>query len=416
MDLTALLLRVAARRPHVLLVPTPGASRIRFAFEAEIARRHWPAAANPADTDLLVVAGTAGPAMGAVVDAVWAQVPAPRVRVAVVGVDDVAGALDAGARALADADTQRAAAQPAHTTGTDGVPVDPGPHDHDTVGGHGHDTYGAPRHDQGPHGHGDHAEPREGQGGYRGPEGHAGHGDGGHEGHGEHGEHGGHGGHHGHGEGMPLPGGLAMADLGEDRDGLTLDRLHVALGPVLPDWPAGLVVRATLQGDVIQEASAEVLDPVTEQQHHDHHREGTAVVGSAAMELDGLARFLAVAGWADAAMRCRRLRDHLLTDGPNDQVVGDALTLLARVRRSRVLRWSLRGLWAGAGELTELLDQRLARVHGVLEDAPAGLGSTVGVEELPALLVGAELAAARLIVAAVDPQTETLHREEVAHG
>jgi hypothetical protein len=63
-----------------------------------------------------------------------------------------------------------------------------------------------------------------------------------------------------------------------------------------------------------------------------------------------------------------------------------------------------------------LLEQRLARVHGVLGGAPAVPGSTVGVDALPALLAGAELAAARLIVAAADPQTETLRREEVAHG
>lgn len=213
---------------------------------------------------------------------------------------------------------------------------------------------------------------------------------------------------------MSLPGGLAMADLGDDRDGLTLDRLHVALGPVLPDWPAGLVVRVTLQGDVIQEAAVEVLDPVLDEQHE--HHEGTAAVGAAALELDGLARFLAVAGWTDAAARCRRLRDRLVVDPGDDQVVGDALDLLARVRRSPVLRWSLRGLRAGGHALTELLEQRLARVHGVLEGAPAEPGSTVGVDALPALLTGAELAAARLIVAAADPQTETLRREEVAHG
>jgi hypothetical protein len=51
--------------------------------------------------------------------------------------------------------------------------------------------------------------------------------------------------------------GLPMAHEGDDRVGLRLDRLHVPLGPVLPDWPAGLVVRLTLQGDA---RGAAVLD------------------------------------------------------------------------------------------------------------------------------------------------------------
>ncbi len=55
-----------------------------------------------------------------------------------------------------------------------------------------------------------------------------------------------------------MPGGVPMADRGADRDGLALDQLHVPIGPLLPDWPAGLVVRTVLQGDVIQEARIEV--------------------------------------------------------------------------------------------------------------------------------------------------------------
>jgi hypothetical protein len=51
--------------------------------------------------------------------------------------------------------------------------------------------------------------------------------------------------------------GLPMAREGDDRVGLRLGRLHVPLGPVLPDWPAGLVMRLTLQGDA---RGAAVLD------------------------------------------------------------------------------------------------------------------------------------------------------------
>jgi hypothetical protein len=98
-------------------------------------------------------------------------------------------------------------------------------------------------------------------------------------GHGAHEMAGGHdatsGGHQGHGTGdtsghdmagmdmghmdMGMPAGLPMADRSQDRDGLTLDQLHVPLGPLLPDWPAGLVIRLTMQGDVIQHAEAETM-------------------------------------------------------------------------------------------------------------------------------------------------------------
>ena len=374
MDLTALLLRVGARRPHVLLVPTPGWSRTRLALEAEIARRAWPVAASPADTDVLVVAGVAGPAMTGVVDAMWAQVPAPRVLVTIAEPDDVSGALDGAARALADAPKQRGAAEHAR----DRTVADKGRDDEPNGNG-------ASATDQHVHEHTGHGE------------------------HDAHGGHDSHSGHHDHQGGMSLPGGLAMADLGDDRDGLKLDQLHVTLGPVLPDWPAGLVVRVTLQGDVIQEASAEVLDPIR------RHEEGQSVP-AVVRELDGLARFLAVAGWSDAAARSRRLRDRLAVDPGDGRVAGEALTLLSRVQRSRVLRWSLRGVRAGPIELAQVLEQRLTRSRAVLEGTPSGPSNTRAVDELSTLLVGAEFAAARLILAAVDLQTEPRRVEESTHG
>src|SRR5260370_29378823 len=63
--------------------------------------------------------------------------------------------------------------------------------------------------------------------------------------------------------GDPPPGGnpSPRTPLGADRDGLRLDQLHVPLGPVLPDWPAGLVVHLTLQGDVVQHAEVQAVGP-----------------------------------------------------------------------------------------------------------------------------------------------------------
>jgi hypothetical protein len=199
---------------------------------------------------------------------------------------------------------------------------------------------------------------------------------------------------------MEMPGGLPMADLGEDRDGLTLDRLHLPLGPVLPDWPAGLVVRVTVQGDVIQEATAEVLDAGHVPSSSWPRGDGLA------RELDGLARFLGVAGWGDAAAHARRLRDARLSGGAPAELAKPVAELVRRVRRSRTLRWLIRGIPAGPSDVAALLEARLGAIEAMpaVPDAPA-LPRTP-VDDLPDLLVGAEFAAARLIIAAVDPETE----------
>ncbi|OZM79992.1 hypothetical protein [Pseudonocardia sp. MH-G8] len=210
---------------------------------------------------------------------------------------------------------------------------------------------------------------------------------------------------------MEMPGGLPMADLGEDRDGLTLDRLHLPLGPALPDWPAGLVVRVALQGDVIQEATAEVLDA-------GHARPVPWPSGSGvARELDGLGRFLAIAGWTDAAARARGLRDARLADGASEQPDGPVVDLVRRVRRSRTLRWLIRGIPTGGSDVAALLETRLGAIEAMLTAPHASPISRPGVGELPELLVGAEFAAARLIVAAVDPETDRSPvAQEARHG
>ncbi|HZG89370.1 MAG TPA: hypothetical protein VEZ42_04065, partial [Pseudonocardia sp.] len=319
MDLTAALLRAGARRPHVLVAPAPGGTAVRLRVEAELAHRGWPAAAGPADADVLVVAGAAGPALAAVVDEVWRAVPAPRARTAVLDPGRVPSALDAAVRQVADAGHQR------RTAPAGSRPGPPVPGEHATAHA-GHRT------DQDQH------QPPP-------PEGHGGH-------HAHHGQHG----------GMALPGGRVLAGLGPDRDGLTLDRLHVPLGPLLPDWPAGLVLRVTLQGDVVQEAAAEVLDA-------DRAVPFWTPATAAARELDGLGRFLAVAGWADAAARSRRLRDDLLAGTAVDG--GVAARLTHRVRRSRTLKWLVRGMPAGPADVLTVLHRRLDAVDAALAGDPA---------------------------------------------
>ena len=56
------------------------------------------------------------------------------------------------------------------------------------------------------------------------------------------------------------PSGIPLAEGGDDRDGLEMDVLHLPLGPVLPHWPAGVVLRCTLQGDVVVAAEASEVD------------------------------------------------------------------------------------------------------------------------------------------------------------
>ena len=699
MDLTALLLRIAARRPHVLVVAVPGATGVRLALEAALARRGWPVATGPADADVLAVAGTPGPALSDVAEAVWAQVPAPRARIVIPRPDDVEERLDAAVAVLADARHQRAgggdraarrapaqhggggdpaahgehvrhgehsgpgehadqtgrggeerhgehggpadnthhtgpgdrgerapepghpqaggaadtehAGRPGHggegehgdrgepapepgdpagpaggeeragaaagadqagghggvrplSAGTPGVRAAGGGHADHGLGGHdeqareaghpqaaagadhaglagysdhaghgrrggavqpagaagqdhhtehthhvgrtgpGEQGEGAPEpgppavggsagadhagpaeraghgrrgggevHRAGPaehaghtervgraghaedadhpghaghagrggeSGRGGHAEHthhvgrtgpgEQGEGapepgppavggsagaGHAGPAahaddtGHAGHlGQGaegepgrhgghaghpahaehaGHTGHGDHGGHGAHGGHHHHGG---VVAGLPMAEPGPDRDGLTLDRLHVPLGPVLPDWPAGLVVHVTLQGDVVQEASAEFLDAA--------RAEPFTWPSAAARELDALARFLGVAGRPSEAARARRLRDATLAGARIEEEAG---ALLRRIRRSRTLRWLVGDIRAGTSTVADLLAARPAALEAALAGTEPGPRPPVG--ELADALVGAELAAARLIVAALDP-------------
>ncbi|WP_233160111.1 hypothetical protein [Pseudonocardia sp. MH-G8] len=310
------------------------------------------------------------------IDRIWAQVSAPRARADVTGFSDVTGALDVAAAALADPGRQaadRTGAGRASGGGDDGEDR-AGRHADGPRGGHPHD------------GHGE----RGGQDG----------GDSGEAGQVEHDEHG----------GMELPGGLPMADLGEDRDGLMLDRLHVSLGPVLPDWPSGLVVHLLVQGDVIQEARAEVLD-------RDHGAAFWNADNAVVRELDGIGRFLAVAGWADESARARRVRDALLAGAPTEQVAGVATATVRRLRRSRTLRWLVGGIGTGTADVSAQLEARLAAVEAAMTDRATAPPTHVAADALPDLLVGAEFAAARLIVAVLDPDTEPVEtREGVLRG
>src|SRR6266851_3002499 len=211
------MLRAGAARPHVLTVTMPGGTAVRLAAEEQLRRRGWPAAMTPADADVLLVAGDPAEPFAGVLAETWRAMPAPRARAHAARPGEVAAALEAARARLGDRSAQQALAAPAAGDGGD----------------HGHEMGGESPGKMGGAAHRGHDMGGMNMGGMGGQD----------------------------MGGMGMPGGLRMAGRGADRDGLRLDQLHVPLGPVLPDWPAGLVVHLTLQGDVVQRAEAQALGP-----------------------------------------------------------------------------------------------------------------------------------------------------------
>jgi hypothetical protein len=334
------LLRLTVRRPHVLTIaPAPVSDAllgVRLAAEIELARRGWPAAESPADADLVLVAGEVGPRMAAVVDAVLATVPAPRALVSVDSAGELPEALDAAVAWLArdGADATVRSAARAESASEAIRTSTP-------IGLAASDS--------------------------RAP--------------------------------SSRPGEPVMAGLADDdRDGLALDAVHVALGPVLPHWPAGLVVHATLAGDLVTDARAEVLDVPGPREPIGPRRTAR---GPDHLRLDALVRVLGLAGADRAAARARALRD-------GDPAPGELPAFGRRLARSRILAWTLRGIPLSATDHVPVPETTVeARVRALA----AGLGGSLAPPVRPAphraaaALVGLELGAARLALAAMDPDT-----------
>ncbi len=367
MGLTGALARVAADRAHVLVVETPGAWRLRVRTEREALSRGWSLAVSPGDADVLVVCGVPGPGMREPLEGVWHQMPGPRVRAEIRSYAEVAASLDQVRADLRDtAHHRRDAAERLSAA--------------DILGGR--DGTGDTDHGDMDHGGMDHGDM----------------------------DHGG----MDHGDMDMEPGGIPLAGGGEDRDGLEMDVLNVSLGPVLPHWPAGLVLRCSLQGDVITHAGADLLDTdLLDTDLLDTDQRGDAGHGPvAARRCDNVAAVLALAAWDDAAARARRVRDALL-DGEQD--VDGALAALGRsVRRSRLLRWSLRGIRPLSGEDLDryglpahAAGDTWERLLGMLERLREGAdsGGTVLPDQVAALVTGLDLATARLVTASLDIHT-----------
>ncbi len=226
---------------------------------------------------------------------------------------------------------------------------------------------------------------------------------------------------------MPMPGGIPLAGGDQDRDGLEMDVLTTPVGPVLPYWPAGLQLRCTLHGDLIADAVATAFPGADAGEY----RRGDDVRLDAALDCDGIARLLALAGRGDAASSLCGIRNALL-DGASTTGCSAAVDRWTdRLRRSRLLSWSVTGLGrigepglsrdglpaALAGDVRDRMlarltatAQGLARAGAVIDPVDRAEASAAVLDLLPALVTGLELGAARLVVASVDPDIATLHR------
>ncbi|MFE4367623.1 hypothetical protein ACFRMN_05080 [Streptomyces sp. NPDC056835] len=399
MDLRGALRRTAMRRPAVFLGTWPGATGIRLGVEAELRRRGWPVMASPAAADALVVCAAPVPAHARWLDDLARAMPRPACRITVTEPGHAARSLDeVRERVTAQLDTR--------TT--------PRPTGHEPTGPEGHESPEGP---ESPEGHDTHA--------------------------------------------MSEVAGLPLAERADDRDGLRLDRLHVPLGPALADWPAGLILRCALQGDVVQHAEVEHLPgppdrtpfwaaPWLRAARGEHITRGTAARRRCAAHLDSLGRLLSVVGWADSAARSRRLRDEVLGGPPSARTTAELQRLAARVGRSRTLRWLLTGLGplpaaharergvtgpalAADGDAHARLHLWLTEISRAVRDfddtrplAPGDMRGPRGtldgdlppsralLDVLPELLTGAEFGCARAIVASLDPDIDELAPAPVA--
>ncbi|WP_246214579.1 hypothetical protein [Modestobacter muralis] len=413
---------------------------------------------SPADTDVLIVIGEPDPALAEAIDVVWSQVPRPRSRVSIPEPALVDDLLDAAwirltstpaseghppAVSVGDRHTAACGSSNPETRAGDDMGGHAG-HDMD-MGEHAGHGMGAPG-DGGHAGHGMDMDMGEHAGhgmGAPGDGGHAGHGmdmdmgehaghgmgapgDGGHAGHGmdmDMGEHAGHdmGGHGMHHGGMVA--GLPMARTAQDRDGLDLDTLSLALGPILPGWPTGLVLRTQLQGDVLTDVVLSWTAGAEPTADHADARDPQLTA------LDHLARFLAVAGWGRAARRARRVRAGLAATDPavRSSAQDPARRLATQIRRSHALTWSVRRMGrlpeAGGGEHGQGRPRPTAdvvdRVHRWCDAVAQPTGATpvmpIPLADLAAALHGTELATARLVVASFAfDRTAALHEKTVA--
>lgn len=182
-------------------------------------------------------------------------------------------------------------------------------------------------------------------------------------------------GENGHGgEGMMggVPYGRPMAMTAEDRDGLALDRLPVALGPFLPGFTNGLQATVALQGGIVQELSLHVLELGEGRSLDD-------LAGEAPTPWRSRRR------WLSEAMRVGGLEALAVRTAQAVRQEDEATSVVRLVRRSGLLR-----SWSGIGALDGI--DAASRLAGALDSSgpsPAG-PADVPLDRLAASLVGSD--------------------------
>lgn len=222
------------------------------------------------------------------------------------------------------------------------------------------------------------------------------------------------------GEGMMggVPYGRPMAMTAPDRDGLELDRWNVTFGPFGPWMPPGVVVRAALQGGVVQELAfdlidaqdASTIDPAAE-----HANEAVQFVRT---RLRIVSDLCAAGGLDSLATRAA-----LLAARPVAVQRGDIDRLERALRRSGAMRW-----WSGVGILHQqcessdvasrtglLLDDCRALLLGQSDRTRSGRQTVPVVDQLAAAaagLVGADWSDVMVTLASMDLPDVGARREE----
>ena len=377
MGLIELLGRAGSGRLHVLLVEGEDAFALRVAAEQACLARGWTLAGSPADADALLGCGHATATFAAASDAVFDQMPGPRARAEISSEGDLRSALDQlkerYLRWRPEAERVGRESQLSDPSGVGTGPANP-----DGAGGGSREQPHASADSDAEHGQMDHREMdhREMDHGQM-----------------DHGQ-----------MQMSGPGGIALASGDRGRDGLEMDRLQVRLGPVLPGWPAGLTLWCTLAGDVV--TRVEVEQPGFRPCPPDD-----AARVALPVRLDAAAQLLDLAGAEALAARVRRTRDGAL-QAPGPAAWTAPVSALQRdVARSRMLRWSLRGLGVVSAPAVDengwpsvWQGDVYARLLRLLDPAAAGaelLGPGEVSLALSSLLPGLELASARLVVASL---------------
>jgi hypothetical protein len=374
-DLRTRLHQAVFSRPHVFILAWPRTEQVRREAERLLRVRGWPLSLSPADTDVLLVLTPDGSLSGeaaVITQRFFAQMPPPAAQAQASAVDDLSVALEQARHQLISG-----AAMPGPAMVQDPDSHSARPPRHDAPDSSGADSDHASSHLNGDRMDGGADKPS-------GP-----------------------GATHMGAESMPMsgdmmmdPGGVPLAAEAPDRDGLSLDVLHLGWGPALPWWPAGLQVQITIQGDVITKAQARIITATTSAD-----LAGPTEVPARVAVLEGLSRLLFLAGADRQAWGAVRLIDALL----GGAVSGAALTGWAtRILRSTVLRSMLQRIplaaddRGGASPSPDVWSRVVALLQQLQsQDELAGGAAMADVEVLSGSLIGRELGEARLIIAAL---------------